>query len=165
MDAATEAGIKVIFEQLSTAWQQSGGNWLLLLPWIPLALVQAYKLDVVQGLIASRWPRLAWGNLHWVAQGGLAFVIGALPVFGGQLALGVALGTAAVLASSAGAAAVLGFKPAQAVTTRVLGPAASRLSVPAASALSIILPIDPAKVDEARAKRAAEVAAKAPGGS
>lgn len=152
MEAADIELLKPIVQVFQDAWAQSGGNWLFLLPFIPLSIVQVYKLPFVQTAISSRWPKLAFSQLALGWQVLLSFVLGALPVFGGQLLLGVGVGTAVALAVSSGLAAVLGFKPLQAVHTAVGAKAYASLPPGVSRAASIVVPIDLEKVEAARAK-------------
>ncbi len=148
--------IKAIFASVADAWHKSGGNWLLLLPWIPLALIQAYKLEWVQAVVAARWPKLSWGNLTLGGQLGLAFLLGSLPVLGGQLLLGVSLGAALALAGSAGVAALLGYHPLRLAANVARVPSVmARLPPNVAKAAGIIVPFDRKRADEERARLAA----------
>jgi len=141
MDPESLAEIKAIVELVRDAYAKSGGNWLLLLPWAGVALVQLYKARLVQALIASRWPGLAWGSLKLGWQILIAFMLASLPALGTQLLTGSPILTAAVVAIGAGLAAVLSFKPARAVGTALLGSTVARLPPHAQDAVSIVVPV------------------------
>jgi hypothetical protein len=152
--------LQVIAKELYEAYQASGGNWLLFLPFVPLALVQLYKAPFLQNLIASKWPGAAWDALPKYVQWPLAFLVGSLPVLGAQMLGGAAFATAAMLAAGAGLAAVFGFKPLQMLATPTLGRAGSYLPDPATSKLlratSLVVPLDMKMVAEYKAKREAQ---------
>lgn len=145
--------IKAIVEMLQEVWAASGGNWKLLLPFIPLATIQVYKLPFVQEFIGARWPNLQWGLLPKWAQMILAFVLGSAPVLGAQLLMGVAPVTALVMALGAGAAAVFGYKPLQKGSTLLLSKPLSYVPSPLTRATSLVVPVDLKRVEELRAER------------
>lgn len=149
--------VKEILDMLTDAWKQSGGNWKLLLPFIPVALVNLYKLSPIQSLVASKWPQLAWDALPTWAQMLLALVLGSLPVLGANLIMGTSALQSIVLALGAGVAAVLGFKPMKAAATPTLGKVLTYVPDPLLRATSIVVPLDVAKL---QAEKEARLAAK-----
>jgi hypothetical protein len=123
-----------IFKMLQEVWAASGGNWKLLLPFIPLATIQVYKLPFVQEFIGKRWPNLQWGLLP-------------------KLLMGVAPVTALAMALGAGAAAVFGYNPLQKGSTLLLSKPLSYVPSPLTRATSLVVPVDLKRVEELRAER------------
>jgi hypothetical protein len=91
-------------------WHSLGGSKILLLPIIALAIVQLYKLDLVQFWVAKLAPQLTWEKLpmkyqmlHAFLLGGLTAFLTALTKMPWYFALGAGV--------TAGILAVLAFKP------------------------------------------------------
>lgn len=129
------------------------GGWTALLPFVPMTLVNLYKLQVIQDALATRWPKLAWANLSSGAQMLVAFLVGAAPVFLYNAATG-GIGAAAMLSVFSGIAAVIGFKPlAMATRSDTATAIAASVPAPVAHAASIVLPLDMDAVKKAWADK------------
>ena len=142
--------IKAILNDLLVAYQAAGGNKWLLLPLVPLALVQTYKKPFVQGLVEKFLPKFAWAALSGKQQMGLAFLLGALPVLAANLTVlspVVAIGSAI----AAGVAALVGYKPLKAIAQSDMASSmAAKLPSFASQPLSYVVPLDEKRLAEIR---------------
>jgi hypothetical protein len=131
----------------------AAGGWLGLAAALLVAGVNLYQLEPVQNRLP---PRFRWES--WSTFGRIAFVF--LGSFVGALATGIlgamTPGAAALSALGVGMTAVLGHRFALAPIGRSKTISAAAAAMPGlARATSILLPLDPVKVAEARAKREA----------
>ncbi len=142
-----------IFKAAYEMWQARGGNWLLLLPLIPMVLVQLYKTDTAQGLLAQYYPKALFANLSKPKQMLLSFFVGATPVFA-TYAFMVPWAQALMLAGGAGLAAVFGFKGLKAVSSTETVTSAAALVLPKmmVKPMSTLIPYDIEKVMQKKAK-------------
>ena len=133
---------ETILQMAYDMWKARGGGWLFLLPMAPMVLVQLYKTEMVQGLVAQYFPKFAFAAMSKPKQMLVSFLVGALPVLASYI-FTVPVPQALMLSVSAGAAAVFGYPVAKFMArTNVATSAAMNLPSFAVKPMSLVFPLD-----------------------
>lgn len=126
----------------------SKGGWsLMAVPVVLMAVVNFYRLPIVQALLLRFAPKLAWENLPGLAKLAIPFGLAAAGAFIAAKTGAVSIPAAVIGAIVAGLSAVFGHHGAKAVAgTGVAVKAASKMPVSISRPLSLVVPMDWSKV-------------------